>query len=85
MTPDVTLLFDIDPDRALARATARGADRLEAEGIGFQRRVREGFLRLAAEEPARVKVIDADADRDEVFSRVVCALEQSGVLGVSLR
>ena len=85
VTPDVTLLFDIDPECAFTRAVARGADRLEAEGIGFQRRVREGFLRLAAEEPGRVKVIDADADRDEVFSRVVCALEESGVLGVSLR
>jgi hypothetical protein len=66
--------LDMDPARSLSRATAQGADRLEAEGLGFQARVREGFLRLAAEEPERVRVVDADGSVEEVHARLLAAV-----------
>lgn len=75
VVPDRTLVFDLEPAVAYARATAGGADRMEAEGLVFQERVRDTYLRLAAEEPSRVRVIDASGERDEVAARALAALE----------
>ena len=72
--PDRTLVLDMDTDAALARATRDGADRMEAEGVAFQRRVREGYLRLAAEEPGRVRVVDAAGALEEVEASLADAL-----------
>ena len=72
--PDRTLVLDMDTDAALARATRDGADRMEAEGVAFQRRVREGYLRLAAEEPGRVRVVDAAGALEEVEASLAAAL-----------
>lgn len=72
--PDRTLVLDMDTDAALARATRDGADRMEAEGVAFQRRVREGYLRLVAEEPRRVRRVDATGTVEEVAGRLADAL-----------
>ena len=72
--PDRTLVFDLEPAVALARATAGGADRLEAEGLAYQERVRAAYLRLAASEPDRVRVVDASGEKDEVLARALDAL-----------
>ena len=72
--PDRTLVLDLDVERALVRATADGTDRLEAEGVAFQRRVRDAYLRLAEAEPARVRLVDADGGVDEVAERIFSAL-----------
>ena len=74
ITPDITLVFDIDPLEAYERATHEGADRLEGEGTSFQQRVREGYLELAANEPDRVKLIDAAGSIEIVRSRTLAAL-----------
>lgn len=72
--PDRTLVLDMDTDAALSRATRDGADRMEAEGVAFQRRVREGYLRLVAEEPRRVRRVDAAGTVEEVAGRLADAL-----------
>lgn len=74
LDPDRTLVFDLDPELAYARATAGGADRMEAEGLAFQRRVRDAYLRLAQAEPARVRVVDASGEREAVAGRALAAL-----------
>lgn len=79
LSPDVTLVLDIDPAAALARATAQGADRLEAEGLAFQQRVRKDYLALAKADPARVRVIDAAGDPELVAGRIDAALARAGV------
>lgn len=79
LSPDVTLVLDIDPAAALARATAQGADRLEAEGLAFQQRVRKDYLALAKEDPARVCVVDAAGDPELVAGRIDAALARAGV------
>ena len=71
VTPDLTLVLDMDTKDALARATRGGADRLEAEGVAFQERVRQGYLDLAAAEPGRVHVVDATGSTEEVLGRLV--------------
>lgn len=72
VTPDLTLVLDMPAEAALARATKDGADRLEAEGVAFQERVRQGYLDLAASEPERVHVISADASVEDVHIHIVC-------------
>jgi dTMP kinase len=58
LMPRLTLLFDLEAPLGLGRAKDRGqADRMEAAGQAFHRRVRQGFLRLAKAEPKRIKVI----------------------------
>lgn len=74
ISPDLTLVFDLDPELAFVRATHGGADRLEAEGLAFQRRVRAGYMRLAELEPERVCVLDASGEPSEVFARVTTLL-----------
>ena len=71
VTPDLTLVLDMDTKDALARATRGGADRLEAEGVAFQERVRQGYLDLAAAESGRVRVVDATGSTEEVLGRLV--------------
>ncbi len=60
MEPDLTFVIDMDPDAALARGLARksGEDRFEDMGGGFQTRLREGFVALAAQFPTRIRLID---------------------------
>lgn len=71
LVPDLTLVLDIDPEEGLRRATAHGgADRLESETLEFHRRVRAGYQAIAAAEPDRVLLIDADGTPDEVAERV---------------
>ena len=74
LAPDRTLVLDVAPAVGIERATRQGADRLEAESLAFHRRVREGFLAIAAEEPRRVRVIDASGDVASVAREVAAAL-----------
>ena len=72
LVPDLTLLFDIDPEDGFLRIHGRGrpADRIESETIEFHRKVRKGYLRLQAEHPDRIVRIDGALPADEVFRRV---------------
>ena len=72
LVPDLTVVLDLHPEVGLARAG--DPDRLEAEPLDFHRRVRQGFLDLAAAAPARYAVIDASRDPDEVFADVAAAV-----------
>lgn len=74
LTPDRTILLDIDPAVGLSRATSHGADRLEAEDLAFHSRVRVGFLAIAAAEPERVRLVDASGEVDEVAEKVAAQL-----------
>ncbi|PKP74450.1 MAG: dTMP kinase [Alphaproteobacteria bacterium HGW-Alphaproteobacteria-6] len=70
--PDLTFLIDMDPDTGLARARARQGheERFEDFGAPMQRRMRAGFLDLAAEFPARFRVIDGDRTPDQVAAAI---------------
>ncbi len=55
--PDLTILLDLDPRIGLRRAGR--PDRIERRDLAFHRRVRDGYLRLAQQEPSRYLVLDA--------------------------
>jgi len=77
-----TLLFDLDAAEGLARARRRDDERgvsrtegrFEAERLEFHRRVRAGYLELAAAEPERIRLVDASGDVELVSRRVGRAL-----------
>jgi dTMP kinase len=72
--PDRTIVLDVEPAMGIERATRYGTDRLEGENEAFHTAVRHGFLAIAAEEPGRVRVIDADTRPNLVAERVSAAL-----------
>jgi dTMP kinase len=65
-TPDLTVLLDVPVEDGLARKKDTKKDRFEAESVDFHRRVREGYLKLAANEPKRWLVVDAAKGRNEI-------------------
>jgi dTMP kinase len=70
LQPDLTLYFDIDPVIGLARrASDGGLNRLDAESAEFHRRARQGYAALAAAEPQRWRVIDANQPISAVFAQ----------------
>lgn len=80
LEPDLTLLFDLDPDEAIGRAHGRNAvdgsaSRLDDEPLAFHREIREAFLRLAEAVPQRIRIVDATGSEDEVFARVQAVAE----------
>ena len=67
--PDLTLVFDVDPQTAAKRLSPL-LDRMEAKGEAYHERVRRGFLQQAMEDPQRFAVVDASADVASVRAQV---------------
>lgn len=69
LSPDITLILDLDPEIGLARAAARngGEDRFEAKGLAFHSALREAFRRIAAANPQRCVLIDAGQAPEDVL------------------
>ena len=75
--PDLTLLFDIEPEVGLARIAAnadREVNRLDLEKLEFHQKVRNTFLELAKRYPDRFVIIDAAKPRDEVAKATLKAI-----------
>ena len=75
LVPDLTLLFDVpvaeSTNRTTRRSNARNKlDRLDIEHGDFHERVRQAYLRIAAAEPERVKVIDTSGVVEKTHERV---------------
>jgi dTMP kinase len=70
LAPDITFLLDMPVAKGLARKAAGSLDRFEREQEAFHDRVRQGYLALAAAEPGRWCVIDADQDKDTISEAV---------------
>lgn len=75
LKPDLTILLDMPVEQALARIK-RPVDRMEGEGREFFRRVRRGYLELAARDPRRYCIIDAGQALMTVHERVLAAVEE---------
>jgi len=81
--PDVTLLLDLDPEVGLARAwkgigngeRETGESRFEEEDLSFHRRVREGYLDRARNDPDRFQIIDASGSETQVRDHILSVLD----------
>jgi dTMP kinase len=78
LKPDLTLLLDIDSERGLRRRQTTGAEwnRLDDYALELHQRVRHGFLELAAAEPGRWRIINADQPVDMLQAEVRQAVNQ---------
>jgi len=84
LRPDTTFLIDIDAMTGLARAKHRNRhaagppeSRIDEESAAFHTRIRQGYLDLAASDPARFIVIDGRATIGKVAERIQEALPAS--------
>jgi dTMP kinase len=70
--PDLTLLLDLDVKIGLKRNRGiNKTDRLELEDVKFHKRVREGYLKIAAKELERIKLIDATESIEEMHQKII--------------
>ncbi|HBN22483.1 MAG TPA: dTMP kinase, partial [Holosporales bacterium] len=84
--PDLTFVFDIDPKIGLARVQKRSTssdrkkatqeDRFESKGLDFHNRIRQGFLKLQANNPHRCCLIDATQNSEQTFHYIRSILEE---------
>jgi dTMP kinase len=71
--PDITFVLDLDPGLARKRLAGRpyiGDDRMERQPEAFYTAVREGYLRLARSESARIHLIDASKDESSIAAEI---------------
>jgi dTMP kinase len=76
LRPDRTLILRLSVERALARAAERGdgEGRFEAKGVAFHRALDQAFTAIAARDPTRCRLIDAEGDVGVVAERVWTAI-----------
>jgi dTMP kinase len=75
--PDRTLVLDLADAEASARAHARDggeADRIGGRNPGFHRQVVDAFRWFAADEPSRIRLVDASGAEEQVTDRLLAAL-----------
>ena len=79
--PEVTVLFDIEPELALSRVAKRGRpDAFESEGLSFMRRIAEGYRALAAADEERWLVVKCgERTAEEVFAEMKRGLAGKGL------
>jgi dTMP kinase len=83
LSPDLTILLDLDVETGITRAVAgkkefdggKPGDRMENEDLKFHRRVRDGYLSLAEQEPGRIRTIQVAGSIEDVHELVVSFIE----------
>ena len=70
--PQLTFIFDLDPQIGLERARIRGdgEDRFERKGLAYHETLRHGFLRIAENNPDRCVLIDASGSVDKIADQI---------------
>ncbi len=78
LQPDLTLLLDVDVEEGLSRRRIGGGEwnRLDAQQLAFHQRVRQGYLKMVAEEPERWRIINARQKPDRVQVDIQAAIKE---------
>ena len=76
LQPDLTFIFDIDPELGLNRALSRQnrEDRYEHFNLDFHQRIRQAYLDIAEREPNRCHVIQAQHSVENVYQNIIDVL-----------
>lgn len=77
--PDLTLVIDLPPEIGLARTHARmsGAEtRFENKGLGYHRKIYDGFKAVIEKNPGRFCVIDGQGDVDSTQNKLISAVHE---------
>lgn len=72
---DLTFLFDIDVELANSRL-GKSKDRMESEGVAFLKKVKDGYLQIANEQPQRIKVLRGDDSICNLHKEIVATIEE---------
>lgn len=81
LTPDLTILLDIDLDTSISRAVARNEvsgsteTRMDEESREFHAKVREGYLALAKVHPERIRVVNGNRDAASIAGDIAPIFE----------
>ncbi|MGE5276259.1 MAG: dTMP kinase [Acidobacteriota bacterium] len=78
LEPELTLLYDLDPEAGLARARERDGPRVgrfEGAGLSFHRAVRAAYLGIARREPGRVVLLSAEGEPGAIFEETWKAIQ----------
>lgn len=81
LEPDLTIIFDIDPEIGIKRSLDRnGSDaqsevRFEKADMDFHKRMREGYLKIAKTFPDRCKVINASIQQENILDSIIKILD----------
>lgn len=71
LSPDLTILMDLDVETGLKRAVAEhAADKMEKRGSEFHEKVRKGYLALAEKYPDKIRIIKVNEDMEETYKLV---------------
>jgi len=76
LVPDLSILVDVPVDVAQTRLARSAPDRLERLGPAFAQLVRDGFLALAAADPARWAVVDGTTGRSGLTARILALVHE---------
>ncbi|NLI12574.1 dTMP kinase [Pelotomaculum propionicicum] len=78
LAPDLTIILDSGIEDGMDRISLSGrdADRIEREARAFHRKVRSGYLELAARDPSRYSVVNANRPVGQVYADVLRAVEE---------
>ncbi len=76
LKPDLTLFFDISVETAIRRMAERheigeGKNRMDAETADFYSNVRRAYFKIATDDPARFKILDANGSIEDTHAKVV--------------
>lgn len=71
LAPNRTFFLDLAPEIAFERRKSQSEDRIEARGLEFQKKVRDGYFQIAALEPERFVMLDATKSAAEIHARIV--------------
>ena len=83
--PDLTILLDLPVEKGLARTAKRGAglDRFEKQDLPFKQRVREAYLTRQANEPCRIRLVDAsgsiEAVQEDIRTHINAFVQKVGI------
>ena len=71
--PDLTFVFDIDPHEGLIRASGREQqeDTFETLNFDFHEKLRQGYLKIAEENPQRCRLVDASREIEEIQEQIL--------------
>ena len=75
LKPDLTIVFDLDPNTARSRSVSRPVGGLlgafDEQHADFHERMRTGYLKMARNDPSRIRVVDASGSADETHGLVM--------------
>lgn len=80
--PDLTLILDIDPEVGIERSYSKASNmsdketRFESMGLEFHKNIKNGLLEIAAKEPERCVVVDANKSVEELHRDIVKVVEE---------